>query len=1182
MRAKKIFIWILFAVLFIVWFEGMASFWSEHSYYKDMILNWKNWWLVLSAGVSAIIPLIMLWRQKVDFKGIFLSIGWWLSLFMILHELILGNLVTLFAVVPLIFNTLVLYCLSILFIISVFSLWNRISRKLNLFKTIRWQETFLTFGIGLITFLLVIQILAGAQIFYSAISRIFFIALLCLAWFERKHFAPHKEALLWILENLNSLKTSTKLWWIFSLLIIFSFWYYFFNFSHSYIPYSTAWDANHEYMYIPKVVSEHHWILWWNRGPASGMMGLRHAYIAFFFSVWSPISSVLNIAKDTIAVNLNALSWAFVLLFGLWALKESLPLFRKKEDDEENAHGAFLVWWSLILMWLTSWMGAFLVFVDNKTDMWVLALSLLAILSWFIFLNYSNKRWAHIENKQSLKYLLVSAVLFSFAVIAKVTAFIDVLVFALIMVWFCLNTTTLIWLWIMFLWVMGFVQPLFTFAFINKDFGILIFVVWFIIALIWLVRWLIWKTDAFTKRLKQMVIWWCAIVLTVLVFKGPWTAIAQISSEWFDVKSFFRTTLLAKNIDKSAEQKIFLAQVNDEVDLDKQAEIDTKVLVDETKDITYNQCIKQSFDEEELNSTKETAPWNSLKEDVWRYVWFWRREFKKTGFGGALLKLFFWKNNACFWWDSDWRKLCKNANLIEKQDISKLKELDENELSKNGEAHELIQNLIEAKTSWDDLRDYFTAIETYYQEHSIKTTDEGVYIPYRYIVPLNVVFNRSLQNHSSYYTDIGLIWLCVFVIMLGWLVYAICTYDKKRKNLLIIGFSTIIWWIIRRAIAWWIVWYGLWLIIWSIFVVSSFIQEWTSEGDETYKMWVYLLIWLLSLYIIVQAVFNVSRIATQGSSWPFWWYKSNVWERQTVSDKLEFNTEKVYTFNAQDIFALQFGQYQPFIDAVKDRKDEDWVMIAGTYIQYFLDNQKNIVSDGMLNWLWEETSDVNSCRSYQRLKNENIKYLIIDPNIGTVGRAGDWNESLFYRFFARLSTDEKSIQTHWAITMLIKMAQEWYLDLIYTNNIGAKYAFQLSDSDLIAKYGMMGKEDLILLRAKMAVAKFFYTEQDLLDKMFVIFQERILNGKGIWDVASILWKQVDEKKLLPIVQDVLNWDGSSLKNLSQDEKYVVAQFAWVYRLLTNPGQANQASEVLTQLFQNSLFGSSQVIGLELR
>jgi hypothetical protein len=37
--------------------------------------------------------------------------------------------------------------------------------------------------------------------------------------------------------------------------------------------------------------------------------------------------------------------------------------------------------------------------------------------------------------------------------------------------------------------------------------------------------------------------------------------------------------------------------------------------------------------------------------------------------------------------------------LIDTQDISKLKELDEKELDKNGEAHELIQNLIEAKTS---------------------------------------------------------------------------------------------------------------------------------------------------------------------------------------------------------------------------------------------------------------------------------------------------------------------------------------------------------------------------------------------------------------------------------------------------------------------------------------------------
>jgi hypothetical protein len=67
------------------------------------------------------------------------------------------------------------------------------------------------------------------------------------------------------------------------------------------------------------------------------------------------------------------------------------------------------------------------------------------------------------------------------------------------------------------------------------------------------------------------------------------------------------------------------------------------------------------------------------------------------------------------------------------------------------------------------------------------------------------------------------------------------------------------------------------------------------------------------------------------------------------------------------------------------------------------------------------------------------------------------------------------------------------LDLVYTNNIGAKYAFELSDSELISHFGFKSKEDLILLRAKMAVIKFFYSEQNILTQMFTLFQERILN-----------------------------------------------------------------------------------------
>ncbi|HCB50983.1 TPA: hypothetical protein DEP21_00015 [Patescibacteria group bacterium] len=49
--------------------------------------------------------------------------------------------------------------------------------------------------------------------------------------------------------------------WIGLILIIISIIYYFFGFQLSFIPYSTAWDANHEYMYIPKIIAENHGVL---------------------------------------------------------------------------------------------------------------------------------------------------------------------------------------------------------------------------------------------------------------------------------------------------------------------------------------------------------------------------------------------------------------------------------------------------------------------------------------------------------------------------------------------------------------------------------------------------------------------------------------------------------------------------------------------------------------------------------------------------------------------------------------------------------------------------------------------------------------------------------------------------------------------------------------------------------
>ncbi len=42
----------------------------------------------------------------------------------------------------------------------------------------------------------------------------------------------------------------------------------------------------------------------------------------------------------------------------------------------------------------------------------------------------------------------------------------------------------------------------------------------------------------------------------------------------------------------------------------------------------------------------------------------------------------------------------------------------------------------------------------------------SIAVPYAFLTPLNVVFNRSLQNLSSYYTDIGFMWILCYVLLL--------------------------------------------------------------------------------------------------------------------------------------------------------------------------------------------------------------------------------------------------------------------------------------------------------------------------------------------------------------------------------------------------------------------------------
>ena len=43
-------------------------------------------------------------------------------------------------------------------------------------------------------------------------------------------------------------------------------------------------------------------------------------------------------------------------------------------------------------------------------------------------------------------------------------------------------------------------------------------------------------------------------------------------------------------------------------------------------------------------------------------------------------------------------------------------------------------------------------------------TYKEVYLPYKYLNFFNITFNWSLQNLSSYYTDIGIVWLLLIFL----------------------------------------------------------------------------------------------------------------------------------------------------------------------------------------------------------------------------------------------------------------------------------------------------------------------------------------------------------------------------------------------------------------------------------
>lgn len=984
---------------------------------------------------------------------------------------------------------------------------------------------------------------------------------------------------------------------------MFSLVYYFYGFQLSFIPYSTAWDANHEYMYVPKVIAENYWLIRWNMWVAGSMPYLWHTFISFWFSIGSVFRGNW-LAPDTIAVSMNFLSWPLCLIFWLLLIKEVLDFFISKKDDDEDVVKwiSFATWWATLLLWLCSGMWAFLIFVDNKTDLWVMALTILAILSWFIFIRYiAEHKCQWIIDKESVKYLVVSWLFFALACMAKPTAFIDVAIFGVLLCALWLNSFVWLWVGLIWLWFMWILKPLSAAQFMTVTLWKWLIVIWLIIAIFGVVMMFLRKNENKNNEkslLSYLVIWGATLVCSLVIFKWPWLAYSQITSHTFSIWNWWKGLLLSNNIEESNDEDVIwlknlLATTADYQDLQIQNEVDRAYLetleewetdlldssisseweiIDE---ISPEQCLEIKYSEDDLKEWLQAAPvWN---EDFGRYVWYGWKEFSHTNrLSYKLLRLFYPKDWKCYWVNSDAKLLCENQSAIIKWDINLIKKLKLKEWSP---AYEILQSwLIDYEENPDTLMDLISNLKTYYQDHSIYTYDWKMYIPYRYIVPLNIVFNRSLQNLSSYYTDIWFIWMFIFIFVVLSFIYSII---KKDRKLFAVSMATVIWWAIWRVIWSAILWYWVWLLMRTALVIAMYVCDLLKWKERaTSILWI-ISLWLFGVIVVMQFFYNFIRISSQWSTWPFLYYKQSVWNVDVIWNDLTVSTKVKIWYSKKDVFDLQFPQYNRFIEYVKDRKDEDWVLIAWTYIQYFLDNQKNILYDWSLSRFWEQWSDWDVCKMYQRMKNANIKYLVIDPNIASIVM-WDWNKSLFYRFFAKENDNWKIIEK-WALMMLSELIDQWYAKLLYSNNLWATYWFTLSDEELQSVFGEMDKEKLVYLRAQLAAAKYMDNVYDLVDGIYSIFNYRVWNWEAILDLADVYWKQVELWNVIESMNEYLRNPQSvpqSISSLTDDERFVLYYFIYLYRLSQNRN-SSQYQNFVNNIFSMSVAWWSQLIVVEL-
>ncbi|USN56434.1 MAG: hypothetical protein H6766_05250 [Candidatus Peribacteria bacterium] len=164
---------------------------------------------------------------------------------------------------------------------------------------------------------------------------------------------------------------------------------------------------------------------------------------------------------------------------------------------------------------------------------------------------------------------------------------------------------------------------------------------------------------------------------------------------------------------------------------------------------------------EELRDHQRDAIGGGSTEDNGRYVGYGQRTLTQDTAGAryTLAKTLFSSDNGCYTTNDLAKSLCESQDQLTTGSVATL-------ASSLASTYEYAAE-INTKLSDGDIfsQDAVSLLTEYYQSRTVETTADSVAIPYRWLVPANITFNRSLQNASSYYTDIGVIWLPALLIV---------------------------------------------------------------------------------------------------------------------------------------------------------------------------------------------------------------------------------------------------------------------------------------------------------------------------------------------------------------------------------------------------------------------------------